>query len=336
MNVVRSGVTTPVCTACFTVVPKPTIVSMTPVSRVPGASHVAVTVSGAGFQPGATVAFGAGVTVHSVTVNSASTIVTDISVDPAATLGTRPTTVTNPDGGTATKATGFAVSAPPTVTSLTPTRLRQGQVATVRVDGTGFAVGASASFGEGVTVTSVTRNSATRLTVAVSVDPAAAAGIRSAEILNPDGGRVTCVDCLQLVANPTIEPAGVDPSALGQGVTGRTATVRGTGFLPGATVKFGSGITVNATTYVDATTLTAQITVGGTATPGTRDVTVTNPDSGLAVCRGMLRRERPPDDHEHVADRHPPWHHRRRHRQRHRVRARRDPLLVRHRRRARR
>lgn len=60
----------------------------------------------------------------------------------------------------------------------------------------------------------------------------------------------------------------------------QTVLVFGTNFQNGATVSLGSGITAGATTFVDATELTAPITVSATASPGGRTLTVTNPDGG--------------------------------------------------------
>ena len=42
---------------------------------------------------------------------------------------------------------------------------------------------------------------------------------------------------------------------------------------------FRAGITVNSCTFNSATQLTANIAIGSTATLGSRNVTVTNPDS---------------------------------------------------------
>ena len=77
---------------------------------------------------------------------------------------------------------------------------------------------------------------------------------------------------------PTISSAS--PGALGQGATSRTVVITGSGFVSGATVSFGTGVTVNSTTFDSASQLTANVTVGAGATTGATAITVTNPDGG--------------------------------------------------------
>ena len=64
-----------------------------------------------------------------------------------------------------------------------------------------------------------------------------------------------------------------------------TITFQNSEVYEGATVSFpaGSGITVNSTTLTSATELSTSITVSGSATLGTVDMTVTNPDDGSSV-----------------------------------------------------
>jgi hypothetical protein len=68
-------------------------------------------VNGTGFASGATVAFsGSGITVNSVTWNSATKLTINISVAGGASTGNRNVTVTNVDTGTATLSNGFKVT----------------------------------------------------------------------------------------------------------------------------------------------------------------------------------------------------------------------------------
>jgi subtilisin family serine protease len=98
-------------TATVTLPPVPTISSVTPSTGSPGAGF-AVTVAGGNFQPGATAAFGADVTVTSTTVTSATQLSVAISIGATATMGPRDVTVTNPDGQVAIKQGGFTVAPP--------------------------------------------------------------------------------------------------------------------------------------------------------------------------------------------------------------------------------
>ncbi len=65
--------------------------------------------------------------------------------------------------------------------------------------------------------------------------------------------------------------------AQGQNLTGVILT--GINFQSGATCSFGAGITVNSCTFNSATQLTANISISSTATLGSRNVIVTNPDT---------------------------------------------------------
>ena len=87
---------------------------------------------------------------------------------------------------------------------------------------------------------------------------------------------------------PTI--TDVTPSNSVQGVTGQEITITGTNFLDGANVSFsGDGITINSTTFVDATKLIANIGISPDAPVGVRDVTVTNPDQQTVTGKDMFR-----------------------------------------------
>ncbi|MBI5367686.1 MAG: hypothetical protein HZA54_11665 [Planctomycetes bacterium] len=84
-------------------------------------------------------------------------------------------------------------------------------------------------------------------------------------------------------------PTAIDPSALLRGATNQALVISGSGFESGATVAFGGdGITVNSITYQGATALSANVSIDQTATPGPRDVTVTNPTGQSGTGSGLL------------------------------------------------
>src|SRR5262249_35694892 len=93
----------------------PTITSLMPNSG-PAAGGTSVTVTGTGFQSGATVTFN-GTPGTSVMVVSATSITV---VTPAMTAGLVNVAVSNPDGQVATATGGFTANAPPTITSINP------------------------------------------------------------------------------------------------------------------------------------------------------------------------------------------------------------------------
>ena len=181
------------------------------------------------------------------------------------------------------------VSGPPTVSSTSPGALAQGTTSqNVTINGTNFDTGPAlaASFGTGVTVNSVRFVSPTQLTANVSVAASATPGARDVKITNGDGSSATGSSAFTVDADPTV--IGTAPSALGQGAPNQNVTITGTGFAPGAAVSFGSGVTVNSTTYVSATQLTANISVAATATTGVQNVTVVNLDGGVGTGAGVF------------------------------------------------
>jgi len=89
----------------------PTVRTLSQTSMRQGQSALSVTISGDNFSAGATVSFGAGITVGAVNSTGApSTLVTTLSADPLAQVATRTVSVTNVGGGVGSKPNGFSVT----------------------------------------------------------------------------------------------------------------------------------------------------------------------------------------------------------------------------------
>ncbi len=276
-----------VCTACFSVAARPGTFSLNPNTRGQGAANQVIVITGSLFQSGATVAFsGTGITLNSVTFNSATQLTVNISIAAGATTGARNVTITNPDGGFRT-ASAFTVAAAPNPTSVNPNSRPQGFSGTVTIAGSGFVNGATVAFsGTGITVNSVTFNNASQLTVNITIAADATTGARNVTLTNPNAGTATCVGCLTV--NPRPLPTSVILASRARATTG-SHTIAGTGFVSGASVVFsGTGITVNTVTFNSSTQLTINITVLPAASLGARNVTVTNPDMGTGTCTGCF------------------------------------------------
>jgi hypothetical protein len=148
----------------------PTVTALAPNAQATAAAGTPVTITGTGFVPGATVAFG-GVAATNVVVVSPTSITCQ---SPAGTLGTTvEVTVTTPVGTspTAGAANDYAYGSP-TVTALNPTGGPIGGGTPVAITGTGFVPGATVAFG-GVAATSVVVVSPTTITC---ISPAHAVG----------------------------------------------------------------------------------------------------------------------------------------------------------------
>src|SRR5882762_10171141 len=94
-----------------------------------------------------------------------------------------------------------------------------------------------------------------------------------------DGVSSTPVNVYGLLSAPPPTVNSVNPSSGTQGQSLPSVIITGSNLQSGATCNFGAGITVNSCTFSSASQLTASITISSTATLGTRNVTVTNPDS---------------------------------------------------------
>jgi len=273
----------------LTVDPGVTVASISPNAAGQGA-HPTVTITGTGFQSGATVAAsGTGVTFSSVSVTDSQHLTASMTVGTAAATGTRNITVTTSTGsGSCTGC--LTVNPKPTVTSMAPSAIGQNATGVpVTISGTNFVSGAKISFtgGAGVTGT-VTSVSATSISAKVTVKSTAPTGSYTLRVTNPDGGAAACAGCLTVNAAPAV--TNLSPSSLEQGATGVAGTITGSGFANGIKAAFsgpGTGVTGTVNT-VSGTSIGLTLKVGATTTPGSYKMTLTNTDGGRYICTNCL------------------------------------------------
>ena len=188
----------------------PVLVSVNPASGQQGQQNLSITVTGqsTNWVQGTTTAdFGAGITIVSLTANSSTSATAVVSIDPAAAVGARAVTLTT-GSEVETLANGFTVlSGTSALVSVNPGNGQQGQQnlsTTITGQSTNWVQGATtADFGAGITVVSVTVNSATSATAVLSIDPAAAIGARTVTLTTgneietlPNGFSVTSSACI--------------------------------------------------------------------------------------------------------------------------------------------
>jgi hypothetical protein len=98
------------------------------------------------------------------------------------------------------------------------------------------------------------------------------------------------------------------PSSALQGTKGLQVTITGLNFMEGATVSFGSGITVTSQPQVSlSSSITVTIDISNTAAPGARQIRVINPDGKIGTSKlgaFVVRTERLPMQ---VLSTHPTW-----------------------------
>ena len=264
----------------------PAISSVSPSSGIQGQTLSSVVITGTYLTGATSVTFGSGITANSFAVDNATQITANIIIDGAAAVGAKDLSVTTL-GGTGTKTGGFTVNqAPPTIATVSPKQGVQGQTLSVTVTGTYLTEASAVSFGSGVTVNSLNVDSSTQITANVTIDDAAAVGSRDVSVTTA-GGTATKTTSFSVVATaspPTV--ASVSPSEGSQGQN-LAVTITGTNFTAATAVSFGSGITINNFSVNSDTQMTASISIGSSASIGTRDVSVTTPSGVVTKTDGF-------------------------------------------------
>jgi len=182
------------------IVPEPTVTAVDPDEGRQGET-LDVVITGTNFDGATSVSFGVGITVNNFTVDSNTQITVSISIDSAATLGTRDVSVTTPDG-TGTLEDGFTVLSEivpaPTVTAVDPDQGYQGETLDVVITGTNFNWATSVSFGAGITVNDFDVDSNTQITASITIASAATLGTRDVSVTTT-GGTDTLEDSFTVV-----------------------------------------------------------------------------------------------------------------------------------------
>jgi len=264
VQITNPDTTTASLSSAFTYVAAPTLTSVSPVSGSTAGGTV-ITLTGTAFVSGATVRVN-NVAATAVTFLSATQV---RATTPAGTAGARAVQITNPDGQSATLASGFTYIAPapaPTLTSVSPSSGPTGGGTVVTLAGANFVSGATVRIGA-TAATGVTFVSATQLR---ATTPAGSAGGQSVQVTNPDGQAVTLASAFTYTSStPGPSLTSVAPAS-GPAAGGTAITLTGTNFAAGATVTIG-GSAATSVVVASATRITATTPAG---TAGARDVRV--------------------------------------------------------------
>ena len=188
---------------------------------------------------------------------------------------------------------GPATAPSPAIISLNPSTGQQGQQGlSVSIIGqlTNFVQGTTtATFGAGITVTSLTISSANTATAVLTIDPAAPVGAGAVTLTT--GSEVATLSGAFAVTAAAAAPAitAVSPNAGQQGQGGPVGIAgQNTHFSQDTTqVSFGPGITVSNIRVTCPTCLTAQLQISPTATPGPVTVTVTTGSEVATLVNGF-------------------------------------------------
>jgi hypothetical protein len=177
----------------------PTVTSVSPNSG-PTTGGTAVTITGTNFAAGATVTFGTTAATNVAVVNSATITATA----PAGSAGAVTVTVTV-SGQSASLASGFSYTLPPTLTSVSPNSGSTAGGTAVTITGTNFAAGATVTFGAAA-ATNVAVVSGTEIT---ATTPAGSAGAVTVTVTNPGAQSGSLAGGFTYVVETTATPAFV-------------------------------------------------------------------------------------------------------------------------------
>ena len=155
----------------------------------------------------------------------------------------------------------------PVISTLSPTSGEAAGGTTVTISGTGFANGASVSFG-GTPASNVNVVGSTTI---IAVTPPHASGQVNVVVTNPDSQSTTSTNGYTYAATPAPSITSVTPTS-GPTAGGTAIAVSGSGFAAGATVTVGGTLATNV--HVSNSTTITATTPAHSA--GTVDVVVTN------------------------------------------------------------
>lgn len=264
------------------VVQAPVLLSVNPSNGQQGQQNLAVTVTGqfTHWVQGTTVAaFGPGITVVSLTVNSATSATAVLNISASAPLGSGAVTVTTGSEIVTLSSAFTATPGPPALLAVTPSRAEiglQGLSVTLNGQLTHWVQGTTtATFGAGITVATLRVSSATSATAVLNIDPAAAIGPRTVTITT--GSEVVSL-ALGFTVTPPSALSQLSPYSGGQGQQSLNVAVAGqnTNWVQGATTtSFGAGIAVVSLTVNSPTSANAVLNIDPAATIGPRTVTLT-------------------------------------------------------------
>lgn len=256
----------------LTVTGDPTLFSISPEFMNAGDPDFTLTVDGMNFTSASLIRINGN--YRATTFVSSTQLTAQITASDIAAGGFYPITVVVP-GGLDSNAVMLSVqNLAPTLTSISPTNLPAGNPAfELTAFGTNFNSGTLVRF-NGLD-RAVALVSSTEVRAQIAASEILGAGVFSVEIFNPaPGGGVS--SALSFTAeSPAPTLTAVTPTTATAGATAFTLTADGANFNPSSLVQW-NGVN-RATSFVNSTRLTAQITSEDLQTGGIFPVTVSNP-----------------------------------------------------------
>jgi sugar lactone lactonase YvrE len=182
---------------------------------------------------------------------------------------------------------GSSSNPAPSISTISPpSAAKQGSAFTMTVTGTGFVQGSQIEWNKSALAT--TYVSSTSLSASVPASDLSNSGSASVTVVSPTPGGGTSNAVTFTIGNPVAVLASMTPTSAMTGSSALTVTISGSNFLSGSQVEWNG--TALSTTFVNATTLTAQIPgsdLTGSTTTTTAAITVVNPTPGGGVSNSL-------------------------------------------------
>lgn len=254
--------------------PVPAVSSILPATILAGYGDFGLTVNGSNFVNGAVVQVNGSsraTTFLSSTQLQAAITAADVAVSDSLTI-----TVFNPapGGGTSNGADLLVANPSPVLTGISPEAAPAGSgEITLTLTGSSFVEGAAARWNDQDLPTQYISSGELRATIPAAA--LAASGTAQVRAFNPTPGGGTSAPLTFTIHNPTPLIAGLSPGAAMTGSDTFILTVRGSGFVEGAEVRWNDSLRV--TLFISSTELQAVIPRADLSEPGSAQVTVVNP-----------------------------------------------------------
>jgi outer membrane protein assembly factor BamB len=177
------------------------------------------------------------------------------------------------------------------ITDVSPSSIGEGTKDTLHLTGSDFSGSPKVLVsGDGVSTGTVTVVSPTQIDVQVTVAGTAPQTARDISVIEPGSPLIadTCTGCLAIgpKSAPPV-PSSITPNSFTTGTKNVSAIMSGMNFEPGAVITSHAGMSIQAT-FVSPTQLDLQVTINATASAGTYNLWVKNPDGLRGECAGCL------------------------------------------------
>ena len=270
------------------VIPKITIISVTPSVLAQGVLNQEIKINGTNFNKDCQIKVNEeGIIFNNVYIISQTEIVINVNISESVKPGVKEFDII-PTEGVGVKF-NLTINPKPSVTSITPNELFQGQEnKAITIVGNNFVKESKLSFNTpGIIINSYEVKSKENIVANVSVSDKIESNEYDVIISNPDEGVGVGKSLIKINLKPEITK--IIPSSSIQGIFEQEIEICGSGFTKDSKIRItGEGIVINTVNYQSSNSIKISITVASKAPMEFRDIIVSNPDGGTFVALKKL------------------------------------------------